>query len=527
LPRDFLRFTGFHATAWRARSVQSGTHEHMPPRELPIVDPAADTDLKLSETSFVDPSDPRRIEMSELRLVAEPALAPQVGSVIGDVYTVDGELGSGAMGIVLAATDRVLGRKVAIKLIRSNLRADDFRERFMLEARAMALVSHPNVVTIHAFGEHEGNPFMVMELVEGQTLDSWLTEQAPYPDVDEALRILNQVCLGVSAIHAAGTLHRDLKPSNVLLDGGLRARVSDLGLAVPFHDDATNKKDVVGTPGYMAPEIHFDVHVDGGATPQSDLYSLACMAFELLTGEPPYLANDDLALAVLHATAAVPAASDVRRDLPRAFDQVLRQALAKDPKQRTQSVELFRRALIEARNDSLEPVRILVAEDDPDFRELLQIVLTQEFPGADIECVADGRKARRSQGSRSVRSPAGLGHGARSADARDGRHGGHRAAAFATAGRAGADHRPQRFGWLQRVAAPGLARRRSLPGQAGEPRRFDQHDTARHSRALQLQRGSCQRVGAQDRRITLKRSAIGSACAGPRCGGPRWPAPLG
>jgi serine/threonine-protein kinase len=365
----------------------------MPPRELPIVDPAADTDPKLSETCFVNPNDPRRIEMSELRLVAEPALPPQVGSVIGDVYTVDGELGSGAMGVVLAATDRVLGRKVAIKLIRSNLRADDFRERFMLEARAMALVSHPNVVTIHAFGEHEGSPFMVMELVEGQTLDSWLTEQAPHPDVDEALRILNQVCLGVSAIHAAGTLHRDLKPSNVLLDSGLRARVSDLGLAVQFHDRATNKKDVVGTPGYMAPEIHFDVHVDGGATPQSDLYSLACVAFELLTGEPPYSASDDLALAVLHATAGVPAASDLRRDLPRAFDQVLRQALAKDPKQRTQSVELFRRALIEARNDSLEPVRILVAEDDPDFRELLQVVLTQEFPGADIECVADGRKA--------------------------------------------------------------------------------------------------------------------------------------
>jgi eukaryotic-like serine/threonine-protein kinase len=364
----------------------------MPQPEFPIVDPTADTDPKLRETSYADPSDPRRVDMSELRLVSEPGPSPQIGTVIGDVYTVDGELGSGAMGIVLSATDRVLGRKVAIKLIRSNLRADDFRERFMLEARAMALVSHPNVVTIHAFGEHEGNPFMVMELVEGQSLDNWLVEHSPHPDIDEALRILNQVCLGVSAIHAAGTLHRDLKPSNVLLDGELRARVSDLGLAVQFHDGAMNK-EVVGTPGYIAPEIHFDVHVDGGATPQSDLYSLGCMAFELLTGEPPYSASDDLGLAVLHATAAVPAASDVRRDLPHAFDQVLRQALAKDPKQRTQSVELFRRALIEARNDSLEPVRILVAEDDQDFRELLQIVLTQEFPGADVECVDDGRKA--------------------------------------------------------------------------------------------------------------------------------------
>ncbi len=346
----------------------------------------------MGETRFVDPTDPRRIEMSELRLRGELVTMPQPGEVIGDVYTVDGELGGGAMGIVLSATDRVLGRRVAIKLIRGTLHAEDFRPRFMLEARAMALVSHPNVVTIHAFGEHAGSPFMVMELVEGQTLEGWLEEQRPHPDLDQALRILNQVCLGVSAIHAAGTLHRDIKPSNILLDAELRARVSDLGLAVQFQDGAT-LKEVVGTPGYIAPEIQFDVHTDGGATPQSDLYSLACLAFELLTGEPPYSASDDLALAVLHATASIPLASDVRRDLPRAFDQVLQQALAKDPKQRTQSVELFRRALIEARNDSLEPVRILVAEDDPDFRELLQIVLAEEFPGADIECVPDGRKA--------------------------------------------------------------------------------------------------------------------------------------
>jgi eukaryotic-like serine/threonine-protein kinase len=364
----------------------------MKQRQPLAVDPAADTDPKLMETRFVDPKDPRRVELEELHLAPRPSSIPDTGSIIGEVYEVEGELGGGAMGVVLAAVDRVLERRVAIKLIRSNLSAEDFRTRFMLEARAMALVSHPNVVTIHAFGEHEGNPYMVMELVEGQTLDKWLIEHGPRPDIDVALRILNQVCLGVSAIHAAGTLHRDLKPSNILLDDQLRARVSDLGLAVQFRD-GTLIKELVGTPGYIAPEIQFDVAADGGATPQSDLYSLGCMAFELLTGEPPYSASEDLALAVLHATAAVPVASDVRRDLPHAFDQVLSQALAKDPKQRMQSVELFRRALMEARNDSLEPVRILVAEDDPDFRELLQIVLTQEFPGADIECVPDGRQA--------------------------------------------------------------------------------------------------------------------------------------
>ena len=360
-------------------------------RRSPAVDPAADTDPELSETRFTDPAAPGRAVMKGLQVIGSGA-PPAPGSSIGDVFHIEGELGGGAMGVVLAAFDRVLERKVAIKLIRAGLHAEDFRERFMLEARAMALVSHPNVVTIHAFGEHQGSPFMVMELVEGQTLDRWLAASRPHPDVDTALRILNQICQGVSAIHAAGTLHRDLKPSNILLDVELRARVSDLGLAVPVHDGAL-LKELVGTPGFIAPEIQFEVSSDSGATPQSDLYSLACMAFEMLTGEPPYAASDDLALAVLHATAPIPQASDVRRDLPAIFDEIFEQALAKDPKQRLQNVELFRRALIEARHNSLEPVRILVAEDDPDFRELLELVLGEEFPGAEIECVSDGRQA--------------------------------------------------------------------------------------------------------------------------------------
>lgn len=348
-----------------------------------------DADSCLRETHFADPAASPAIEFS--RPPAHVA-APAPGTWINDTYRVERELGGGAMGVVLEVWDKTLDRRVAVKLIRGHLRAEDFRERFMLEARAMAMVSHPNVVTVHAFGEHHGVPYLVMELVRGQTLDQWLAANGPRPDIDVALRILNQVCLGVSAIHAAGALHRDLKPGNILIDSALRVRVSDLGLAVHISDSAL-RKELVGTPGFIAPEIQFDIQGDGGATPQSDLYSVACLAFEMLTGEPPYSASDDLALAVLHATAAVPTASDVRRDLPPAFDEVLRQALAKDPKQRTPSVELFRRALLEARNGSLEPVRIVVAEDDDDFRELLELVLHEEFPGADIECVADGRSA--------------------------------------------------------------------------------------------------------------------------------------
>lgn len=321
---------------------------------------------------------------------ASSAGLPGPGDWIADSYRIENELGGGSMGVVFCALDKALERKVAIKLIRASSRPEDFKRRFLLEARAMALISHPNVLTIHAFGEHQTHPFIVMELVHGETLEGWLEGQSGKPDLDAALRILNQVCLGVSAIHAAGRVHRDLKPSNILLDHQLRARVSDFGLAVRSLDGAL-AREVVGTPGYIAPEILFGK--SSGATAQSDLYSLACIAYELLTGRPPFCADDAAALAVLHLTATVSKPSTLRPDLPKAFDAVLLDALAKEPGSRTHGVDLFRRALIEARNDSLEPVRILVAENDPDFLEILEILLRNEFPGADIECVSDGRSA--------------------------------------------------------------------------------------------------------------------------------------
>jgi serine/threonine-protein kinase len=319
-----------------------------------------------------------------------PSIQP--GDWIGGLYQIQTKLGGGAMGQVYAAFDEALERRVAIKLIRSNLAAVGFRRRFMSEARAMALVSHPNVLTIHALGEHESTPFIVMELVEGQTLDRWQALHAKQATLDQVLAIIDQICLGVSAIHAAGTLHRDIKPSNILLHQDLRVRVSDLGLAVSFRDGSLSK-ELVGTPGFIAPELQHDGGDAGGASPQSDLYSLACVAYELLTGAAPFSASDTAALAALHATAEVPRPSSVRPELSTAFDDALLQALAKSPSERQPSVEHFRTALARARSDSLEPRRILVADDDSDFRELLDLVLRRDFPNADIECVPDGRAA--------------------------------------------------------------------------------------------------------------------------------------
>ncbi len=311
---------------------------------------------------------------------------------LGENYRVVGELGRGSMGVVYSAFDEILQRKVAIKLIRKAFRTDAFRKRFKFEARAMALVSHPNVVSIHAFGEHQASPFIVMELVDGQSLDSWRGKQPSPPDRQTSLSILDQICDGVIAIHEAGTIHRDIKPSNILLDRThLRARISDFGLAV---HDGEGANDSAGTPGYIAPELQFGDRTEG-ATAKSDVYSLGCVAYELLVGAPPFFADHASGLAVQHASFKVPVPSDNQPNL-RAFDEVLLSALVKDPNGRTATVEEFRQSLVKAQAISHDPARILVAEDDPNLRDVLNLFLRRAFPGAEVECVADGWTALQS-----------------------------------------------------------------------------------------------------------------------------------
>jgi serine/threonine-protein kinase len=313
---------------------------------------------------------------------------PVLGDVVGGVYRILGELGRGAMGVVLLAFDLHLHRKVAIKFVSSASFAENMRQLFVQEARAMALVNHPNVLAIHSFGEHGIIPYFVMELVEGQTVDAWLSQHGGPPDLDAALAILQDVCEGVSAIHAAGTVHCDIKPSNVLLDNNMRVRVADLGLAARYINGSITKV-IAGTPEYMAPELSFDG--DQPASPSSDVYSLGCMAYELLTGTLPFDGATGLSIMVSHATQKPEPPSKRRPGLPSAFDDVILKALRKNPKERTSSADLLRRSLKEARASSVEPVRILVAEDDPDFRDLLALKLGMEFPDADIVCVDNGR----------------------------------------------------------------------------------------------------------------------------------------
>ena len=320
------------------------------------------------------------------------SLGLEPGTLIDGVYRVLGPLGSGSMGVVLLAEDVSLDRRVAIKFIHSALQPDDFRDRFTAEARAMARVSHPNVLQIYAFGQHAGSPYFAMEFIEGQTVEQWLRTGSP-PDLDTALTILDGVCAGLAAIHAAETVHRDLKPSNVLLDAHHKPHIADLGLAMICREDAATRSEIVGTPAYMAPEIAFASEFAPAPPALADVYSLGCLAYEMLTGAPPYEGEGQMGLILQHMVGTLLSPSAVRPGLPPELDDMVLRALAKNPAERTPSVEAFRRELTAAREGNSEPVRILVADDHDDFRGSLEIILGLEFPGAEIECVADGISA--------------------------------------------------------------------------------------------------------------------------------------
>jgi serine/threonine-protein kinase len=323
------------------------------------------------------------------------------GTLIDGKYRVQGELGRGAMGVVVLAHDETLDRKVAIKLVQSHLASPGFHRRFLEEGKAMARVNHRNVVQVYACGEHGSVPYIVMELVTGSTLEKWIAQHHGQVDIGTAVRMLASVCEGVAAIHEADTLHRDIKPSNILLDADLQPRIADLGVSTVYESRRASRSEIVGTPAYMAPEVAFPTTGEP-PTHQADLYSLACVAFELLTGALPFSADDDRQFMIRHASVPPPRPSDIRPDLPEAFDRVLLAALAKEPGERTASVDAFRRDLLIASGEGFEPVRILVAEDDDDFRQLLELGLRGEFPDAEVICVSNGRAALEALGTRAA-----------------------------------------------------------------------------------------------------------------------------
>jgi predicted Ser/Thr protein kinase len=252
------------------------------------------------------------------------------------------QIGRGGMGDIYRATDSTLGRDVAIKILAERYAQDDaVRERFTREALAAARFSgEPHTVTIFDVGEHAGRPYIVMEYLSGGSLDDVVRKEgAPRPE--RVLTWLEQAGLALDAAHKEGVVHRDVKPANLMLDRDGNVHVADFGIAsATGMDSLTVTGTVLGTAGYLSPE-----QAQGDrATPASDRYALAVLAFELLTGARPFAADSPTAEASAHVNAPVPSISS-RSGLPPELDPVFQRALAKDPSHRFETCADFVAAL--------------------------------------------------------------------------------------------------------------------------------------------------------------------------------------
>ncbi len=255
-----------------------------------------------------------------------------IGSVVADRYEVQELLGSGGMASVYRAHDKLLERSVALKILHDHFSRDpEYVERFRREARSIARVSHPHIVTVIDRGTYEGQEYIVFEYVRGETLKDLVKRNGPLP-VGEALAFVHQVARALAFAHDQGIVHRDVKPHNVLVDDERGAKVTDFGLArsLELDQDITQTGTVMGTSDYISPE-----QASGQpANERSDQYALGVLLYELLAGEVPFPADGDMAAAVRHLQDPVPSIRERRRDVSPKVDELIQRAMAKRPEDR-------------------------------------------------------------------------------------------------------------------------------------------------------------------------------------------------
>ncbi len=292
------------------------------------------------------------------------------GSVVAG-YRLEAQVGAGAMAVVFRARDERLGRPVALKILAPGLASDPaFRRRFIAESRAAAAVDDPHIIPIYEAGEAEGALFIAMRFVQGGDLRHVLAREGALAPA-RAAEFLSPVASALDAAHAAGLVHRDVKPANVLVDERLgrpdHVYLSDFGVSKGAAGSVslTGVGQFLGTPDYSAPEQIQGRPVDGRA----DQYALACVAYQLLTGEPPFERDQGMAILLAHLSEPPPSLVARRPDLPVAADLVLARALAKTPEKRFGScadfADALRAALGLASYDPRGTTPVPIAPDHP------------------------------------------------------------------------------------------------------------------------------------------------------------------
>jgi serine/threonine-protein kinase len=266
---------------------------------------------------------------------SRPTSSQMIGTVLSGRYKLEAKLGSGGMSTVYLARDGTLDRAVAVKVMHREMSEQpDQLERFRQEARAVAKLSHPNVVAVIDAGEDGGHPYIVFEYVEGETLKQRIARVGAL-DTQEALAYAIEIARGLTVAHARNMVHRDIKPQNVLIDAEGRAKLTDFGISRQLEQDGmTATGRVLGTTDYVAPEQAMGHPVD----PRSDIYSLGVVLYEMLIGQVPFHADSQVGVAMKHVNEELPDVQQRRPEISAAAALVVERATDKDPAQRYQEV---------------------------------------------------------------------------------------------------------------------------------------------------------------------------------------------
>jgi serine/threonine-protein kinase len=268
-------------------------------------------------------------------------------SILGERYRIERELGRGGMATVYVATDTIVGRTVAIKVLLPELAAAVGAERFHREIHIASTLTHPNILPVYDSGEFDSKLFYVMPFVEGESLREQLNRDKQL-SVEDAIRITSEIASALQFAHSQGIVHRDIKPENILLESG-HAVVADFGIAraatsVGDAQALTQTGISLGTPAYMSPEQALgEKTVDG----RSDQYALACVTYEMLAGEPPFTAPTTQALVARHLATPAPLISTIRPAISDELQDVILRALEKVPADRFPSIAEYAAALEE------------------------------------------------------------------------------------------------------------------------------------------------------------------------------------
>ncbi len=266
-------------------------------------------------------------------------------TALGPQYRLERELGRGGMGVVFLATDTTLDRRVAVKVVHPELAShESITRRFLAEARTIARLRHPNIVAVHSAGSADGLLYYVMDEVAGESLRQRLLREGRLSPAETA-RILSDLAAALDVAGRAGVVHRDVKPENVLLDEGSgRALLADFGIARAVAADpsgsSTGQGVAVGTPVYMSPEQAAGEEIDT----RSDLYALGIVAYEMLSGQPPFQGPHRVVVSKHIAERPTPI-ERIRPETPRALASAIMRSLEKQPDERWQTGEEFRQAV--------------------------------------------------------------------------------------------------------------------------------------------------------------------------------------